>query len=260
MERGGQAGVYPVMDLGPFYAGYSRGEIGIAGCVASIYGGLEKGLDALEDIRGLAGRMMDWARVKQDIYPVLLSVEGDQGYAAMLAHIRVLDLMVVYMIRTELPGGMIGSIKVTNSLLENYGISLEELHSQAMENLKKDGYCFEDMEGILREGYGLDIEGGVLPQGEGPKMYVLSNRGKRYGAAGILDKEMVREFADGKDYYILPSSIHETIFVESGYVGDGRDMDLMVAEVNRMEVLEEDRLADHSYYYDAAADEIRICA
>ncbi len=34
----------------------------------------------------------------------------------------------------------------------------------------------------------------------------------------------------------------------------------MVAEINEMCVDEEEQLADHSYYYDAASEEIRICA
>ena len=149
-------------------------------------------------------------------------------------------------------------IGVTEAMLENYGISREELHRKAIANLKQDGYHFWRIEDIVKETPGFEWDE-IPERPEGMvRMYVLTN-GKSYGAAGILHREMVRDFAQGKDYYILPSSIHETIFVPAEDAGSGKKMDAIVAEINEQEVAEEERLADHSYYYDAAADEIRIC-
>jgi len=34
------------------------------------------------------------------------------------------------------------SVKITKTLMEAYRITPEELHMQAMENMKKDGYVF----------------------------------------------------------------------------------------------------------------------
>jgi hypothetical protein len=44
-------------------------------------------------------------------------------------------------------------------------------------------------------------------------------------------------------YYILPSSIHELIFVPT-YVGTKDDIEMMVREINATEVSEDDYLAN----------------
>ena len=89
-------------------------------------------------------------------------------------------------------------------------------------------------------------------------MYVLINSLRIYGAAGILDKELIKSFTKGRDYYILPSSIHETIFVPADSISSAGDLDRMVREINREQVDPEERLTDHCYFYDAGADEIRL--
>ena len=91
-------------------------------------------------------------------------------------------------------------------------------------------------------------------------MYILTNRDKSYGAAGILNRELLKEFAEGRDFIILPSSVHESLFVPVDGETDQSVFDEMVREVNRNEVSVEEQLADHSYYYDAQAGEIRMCA
>ena len=48
-----------------------------------------------------------------------------------------------------------------------------------------------------------------------PGIYVLSNEKKHFGAAMLLNEkamDMVKETV-GEDFFILPSSIHETIIV-----------------------------------------------
>ncbi len=92
------------------------------------------------------------------------------------------------------------------------------------------------------------------------RMYILTNAAKTYGAAGILNKRLVQEFAGGQDFFILPSSIHETIFVRAHDLSEKEAFDSMVAEVNEEQVDAEERLSDHCYYYDGRTGEIRMCA
>ena len=79
-----------------------------------------------------------------------------------------------------------------------------------------------------------------------------------YGAAGILNRKLVGEFAWGRNFYILPSSVHETLFVPATGVEEKEMLDRMVAEINAAQVLPEEQLTDHAYYYDGEADEIRM--
>lgn len=65
-----------------------------------------------------------------------------------------------------------------------------------------------------------------------------------YGAGLLYCKEFLKavEHKIGT-YYILPSSIHELIFVPT-YVGTKDDMETMVREINATEVSEDDYLAN----------------
>lgn len=145
--------------------------------------------------------------------------------------------------------------------MEKYGISRVQLHGQAMNNMRKDSYSIMEVGEYVRQK--ITGRGNVDWQGadgmEEGKMYILSNKPMLYGAAGILDTRMIRDMAKGRDCFILPSSVHETIILLASDGLDQKELDSTVAEVNRTCVEEEERLTDHSYYYDAETGGIRIC-
>ncbi len=93
------------------------------------------------------------------------------------------------------------------------------------------------------------------------KEFVMSNAGKRYGAAGLLRAGLLGEFVGriGEGFYILPSSIHELILlpcsIASLEVGELRKM---VREINEAEVIREEWLSENVYYYGREKKEIRI--
>lgn len=255
MEKGRRAGaVIPVINLEPLYEAYRSGKMQIEECIQVACDEMEYSMAEMEAMQQFVERIADWEQARRDVYPVLFPTEGNDAYLEEMAYTRMLDLAVTYAIRMDMEDGGNGIVRITKALLAGYGVSLMELHGQAMENLKRDGYQFRRMDDILKEGLG------EMPGIPKIGMYVLTNAKQVYGAVGILDKESLREFAKGKDYYILPSSVHETIFVPAGDVTDGRDLSRMVLEINQQIVKEEERLSDHSYYYDAAADEVRMCA
>ena len=65
-------------------------------------------------------------------------------------------------------------------------------------------------------------------------IYVLSNRDAVYGAAGILNKELIKEFAGGSNFYVIPSSLHETIFMRADSWIDYKEVDKMITEINEV--------------------------
>ena len=245
----------PIIDLDRLYKLFEDGTLNIGDCAWDIYH-KRMFLSGSEEVEQLAKNISDWENVKYDIYPILLSTEDNKELLERLVSTPMLDLSVAYVIRGELSGKDTVSVKITKSLLESYGISAEQLHIQAMENMGKDGYEFLEMETMIKEI--LQVEE-VQNLGK-PELYVLTNSARSYGAAGILNNEMLREFAEGRDFIILPSSVHETLFVPVNGEPDQAFFDEMVMEVNRNEVSVEEKLADHSYYYDAQIGEIRMCA
>ena len=252
----------PIINLDDVYEAFKDG-VSLGDCVYGIYRTRGE-LNNQKEVEMIVERASDWGMVKNNVCPILLSTEENRELLENLVSVPMLDLSVVYSIRIEMHGRGTAGIKISRKLLQSYGISVEQLHEQAIKNLEKDGYKFRDMITILKDLGCQEIieeaQGMFFRRMRMPEMYVLTNRAGTYGAAGILNKKLIQKFAGGRDFIILPSSMHETIFVPVSDYMDKHYCDEMVSEVNRTMVKAEERLTDHSYYYDAEADEIRICA
>lgn len=249
----------PVIDLDRLHRLFENGMMKIEDCVWDIFHD-STNLSGREGVEEFAENISDWECVKDDIYPILLSTKENQELLKNLVTTPMLDLSVVYAIRGEHSEEGIMSVKITTKLLEYYGMNVEQLHKQAMINMGKDGYEFLDLESLVRSMAPEEVESEEQDEDDMPEMYILTNSDKSYGAAGILNKKLLREFAGNRDFIILPSSVHEMLFVPVTDKPDQGFYDEMVREVNRTQVSLEEKLADHSYYYDAAIGEIRMCA
>ena len=86
---------------------------------------------------------------------------------------------------------------------------------------------------------------------EGPQMYVLTNEHRTFGAAGMLNFELLDEFFDEHgSFFILPSSIHELILVCRQNMDDAMNYKKMVEEVNETQVPQMEFLSNSVYFYD----------
>ena len=248
----------PVIDLDRFYRLFENGTLNIGDCVREIYNS-RKALNSPEGAEQFAKNISEWEYVKDDIYPILLSTEENSKLLERIVYTPILDLAVAYIIRGEISGETV-SVKITKELMMSYEITPGQLHRQAMVNMEKDGYEFIELESLIRSMDPKRVRFEERDEEDKPEMYVLTNSAKSYGAAVILNKKLIREFAGDRDFFILPSSIHDMIFVPVDNDKDQGFYDEMVTEVNKAQVSVEEKLTDHSYYYDAANSEIRMCA
>lgn len=256
--------VAPVISIEGFFESYDSGSMKMEECVEEICREREKH-ETTEAFLRLADRLSDWETVKGYIYPILLSTKENEEMLEELVSVPMLDLSVAYVIRLGAGEGQKGCIKVKKRMLEQYGIEAAQLHGQAMENLEKDGYEFQDIEDMVRKMLNVESDAEESSGENGrtimeDRMYVLTNAAKTYGAAGILNKKLVQGFAGKQDFFILPSSIHEMIFVCARDLSEKEAFDNMVVEVNETQVDAEERLSDHCYFYDGQTGEIRMCA
>lgn len=81
---------------------------------------------------------------------------------------------------------------------------------------------------------------------------VLSNESGIDGAALIACPEVLKAVQKelGEAFYILPSSIHETLILPKSSADDVEDLKQMVSSINEAEVAPEDRLSDNVYEFD----------
>lgn len=205
--------------------------------------------------------LTQWEAIKDKVFPILVSTEANLPMLEKFVSKAFLDLSILYVVKIDdLGSDSLGTVKITKDLFSNYSISEEQLYEQSVMNLKAEGYRLQDMMEVLTDMF---IDNEVLSDDEitnvemeSGRMYVLTNKSKMYGAAGILDTALLHSL--GASFYILPSSVHETIFVPEDDNMDQFSLDAMVAEVNATQLSREEVLSGHSYYYDFTTNEIRI--
>ena len=81
---------------------------------------------------------------------------------------------------------------------------------------------------------------------------------KMNGAACMFYPGVLEDFGKklGRDFYLLPSSVHEVILVPADETVSKEALWEIVTDINRTQVAEEEILADSVYYYDRKKDRI----
>ena len=214
--------------------------------------------------------VFDWNKVSSRIYPIIMSKKMNSKLLKNLVYTTYLDFAVCYTVRlNEIIGDTnddaIVSIRVKDDMLKMWGISEEELHNKALVNMKNDGYNIKSMATVIKE-LMFNCDGCcdcTIEEIENveSEMYVLTNRSKIRGATGILNQELLEQFAEQceSNFYILPSSVHEVILLIEGESMDVGELNEMVRQINEDQVPREDVLEDHVYYYDREERKIKIC-
>ena len=184
-------------------------------------------------------------------------VVGTEQNADMLAnipHTDVENMSMVYRLQLDSNEHGASTVLITNAMMEQYGVTKEQLDADAMENAPEiRPASFKTMAEVMAEMMGMPVE--MMPQDMAPPMYVATNEDKVQGAAVMFYPNFMDQAAKelGGDVFVLPSSVHEVLILPDDgnmSVGELRDM---VTTINATEVSAQDRLADSVYHYDAAA-------
>lgn len=213
----------------------------------------------------------DFEKVKDRICYKLISREKNEVLLSQIPHKEFLDLEICfyYAYQGEVLGN--GSILIFNTHLEMWDTSVEELFALAQENTPTifPWEC-KTIQEVLRdivETEEKETNEADKNQDEektefdiGGPMKILGNSAHIYGAACILYPGVLEEIArkEGRDFYILPSSVHEVILLKAG---DGEDPLLlkeMIKEVNDTQVALEEILSYQLYYFEHTDNNIRI--
>ena len=250
----------PCIYLEDFYAAYQDGGMDMGAAADEILTVYDRECKAPEfDVPAF----LDYSRISSRLHGRLVNTEKNAGLLEQIPHRDILDLSLIYYVEVSGPGsgGGTGSIRVENGQMQSWGVSEGELYNRAMQNMQAKGRAsvlkMEDILGMaLRRGCAGEPE-------EGFSVYVLTNSVKMYGAAQMLDSKALETAAEifGSDFYILPSSIHETILIP--VVEEKAALEKLaqlVREVNGTVVRGEDYLSSHVYRYCTGSRRIRIAA
>lgn len=139
------------------------------------------------------------------------------------------------------------SIKLTNSLVKKFEISLEEISHYSFDNMHDVTYI-KSLSLVLAELVGSDED--LFPTNDHP-VYVVSNKEMCNGACQFLLPSVIDQLHEMLgDYVILPSSVHEVLampYSEDMNIQELRDM---VSSVNSGVVDPVDKLSDDVFICD----------
>lgn len=189
----------------------------------------------------------EWDKTKEQIQIKLINYEWNQEMLCDVPHRKYLDLAVVFQIKLYEESHSAATILIDNNIMRSWGITENELYNCAYQNLMCEEYTIKGMGQIISK----MLDGEEAEEKEDENMYVMTNESGCFGAAGLLRDDLLKEFADRiqGSFYILPSSVHEIIFVKDSQKLSVEEFGEMVTEINESQVECQDRLSNLSYYF-----------
>lgn len=196
--------------------------------------------------------MDDFNGIRDQIVMELINYKDNVGQLMERPHRKIDDLAVVYAIEFSGEFEGVARAKLLNEHMEMYGISEENLFDLALSNTQKlyppiliNVNPFELLDGtsvnLLEEGKNENSNG----------MYALTNVVRQKGAVSILYPDILHQVQEivGEEPYIIPSSVHELLFVGKSEIHP-KVLGEAVREINAAEVDRQEWLSDHVYEYD----------
>lgn len=203
-----------------------------------------------------------------NIYPKLrlrlLNFEKNKGRLSGAPYYQFLDFAVTLSLAVTGPrNNGVAAIPVQNNHMKVWGKTKEELFRVARENMKND-YDIQSLDSVLQDIISKKDENLVLDVERKLDLYVMTNRGKFYGASALLAQGALKDFAEkekAKEVVILPSSIHEVLLIP--FSRTIKEMEIlcyrkMVHEVNETQLQPDEWLSDNIYVYKYKEDTIQM--
>lgn len=193
--------------------------------------------------------------LESSVFLKVVSYEKNKAMLDKCPYIRLHDLAICFRYMVHIDEGGVASAILSNSDLEKWDITMEELYDMALPNTRKlFPPIIKSMDDVIP-----DLERLVEDDSEIKKIYILTNEAGVNGATCILFTDVIREFAEshGSSVCIIPSSIHELVLLcakkeEKAHLGD------LVKQINKYIVTEVEYLSDNVFFYDLDEDKITI--
>ncbi len=160
------------------------------------------------------------------------------------------------------------SFIVKNNVMQKLRMTKEEVLDIAQRNTESGEYICKSMDELLKDmlvedGMDEDLITGLFPPEIAP-FYVLSNEKNLDGSCAVLSDSFMQRVAEklgAEKLYLLPSSRHEMLAVNSNLVDNPAELKNMVMEVNSTPdvIRAEDFLSNSIYKYNANTHTLSVC-
>lgn len=184
---------------------------------------------------------LDLSKRKDSIVMNLINTQRNQELLKTVPHKEVMDLSIIYRIIMGKEEQGMATVMVNNSIMEEMGLSQDELEQAAYENTGRlfpvEIFKLSDM------------------------LYVMTNEAKLHGATTMMYREAVELLAEkiGGDFYLIPSSIHEVMAVPKEK-GNLKKLVRLLEEGNRVCTQDFEILSNSIYQYDQKQGTFQMAA
>ena len=189
--------------------------------------------------------MLDFEKIRTQIVYKLVNVEKNQRMLTEVPNLPVFDLAIVFYWIVSLGESETSSVLIRNEHMNLWGIPISVLYECAKENTQRlYPPVFRSLDDYMEELMGEKFETGL--------MYILSNEAGVNGASVLLYPGIPGKIHKilKRNYYLLPSSIHEFLVVPEDPFISPENLKSIVREVNAAHLKEEELLSDQIYYFD----------
>lgn len=149
---------------------------------------------------------------------------------------------------------------VSFEMVQKWGRSEAEILETALKNTEKyTKSTFRNLDKVLAECMEIQLPAYYEPQNP---MYLLSNEEQAYGATAVMYPGMLQKIREkiGKDYYVLPTSVHELTILPKYSFLDPVKIQETVRRDNRESISPADVLSDHLFEYTEAKGRLERCS
>lgn len=254
----------PIIYIEPYFKDYQNGISIVEVCWEIIHTYEENRMEEDFDVT----TVLDFDKAKDHICCKLINAEYNQDLLKNAPHVKIQDLALVLYIRVARDKRGLSTITVKNHIFECWDVAEQELFRMAMRNTQRQFACeVTSITNVLKKIFAEEIIQdemenifGIPAAEDEIPMYVATNHCKINGATVLCYEGFLREFANdiNSDFYILPSSVHELLFIPAMADVDVAELKQMVQEVNDTQVARQDILSNNVYYYNRKLDRVEM--
>ncbi len=229
----------PIIYLEEFFGRYCDGED--IESLAEILIGFEKA--APEFPAWDYKEILDFQKIKHRIAYKLVNTEKNQKLLEDVPNLPMMDLSIVFYAIVD-SGENQCSVLIRNAHRNYWKLPISKLYECARENTPK--LC-----PVVIRPLGDYLNQYTSEKVPSCPLNILSNESGLQGAAAILYPKIPERihYFMGRNYYLLPSSIHEFLILPEDERYSAEELKAIVREVNCHHVAKEDFLSDNIYYF-----------
>lgn len=272
LQSEAESQIAPVINLTRLYEEHGNKEhlemlMAVANEVTDVYDMTDR--NTMERMQTAAVHMAsDYEYAKEHLYLTMASMARKEVPANEPCHqigdlqIQVRILIAQNWIKDE---GIHASIVVRDDILKKWDKTFDEVYAVAVENTQNIVPTTIQTMGNVLNMVGIDE---LSDEMFDAAILIVGNKAMNQGAVNLFLPGVMEEISAkvGGSYIVLPSSVHEVIVQPLSMVGDElneeiiADTEAMIQDVNNSQVLPEDRLSDHAYFYDADRKEFCLAS